>query len=213
MWLESRIMMKTISIALLPLLLIVNNSPNYSLTGLTQNGSEGNTGTLEKMIVASGSVAMDLDLNRLNGAGVGKHRNRAYCVLTWSAILFLQSLFLTMSCAGRCPAQWHSFLKILLALPARLNASYQQLVVESMPWGGPFDLVVRDGKTGFVFFNIEGHQFDYDANAHLLSIQMGRLLISNEFAAELGRPSDAGASLEISRFHATMRAIEITQIC
>ena len=29
--------------------------------------SQGQTGTLQKMIVANGSVTMDLDLNRLNG--------------------------------------------------------------------------------------------------------------------------------------------------
>ena len=57
----------------------------------------------------------------------------------------------------------------------------------------PFDLVVRDGKTGFVFFNIEGNLYEYDAAAHLLSIKDGRLLISEEFANELGRPADAGA--------------------
>ena len=56
----------------------------------------------------------------------------------------------------------------------------------------PFDLVVRDGKTGFVFFNIEGNLYDYDAAAHLLSIKGGRLLISEEFANKLGRPADAG---------------------
>ena len=55
-----------------------------------------------------------------------------------------------------------------------------------------FDLVVRDGKTGFVFFNIEGNLYDYDAAAHLLSIKGGRLLISEELANKLGRPADAG---------------------
>ena len=41
---------------------------------------------------------------------------------------------------------------------------------------------MRDGKTGFTFFNIEGHQYHYDADAQLLSITGGRLLISEEFA-------------------------------
>ena len=31
--------------------------------------SQGQTGTLQKMIVESGSVTMDLDVNRLNGIG------------------------------------------------------------------------------------------------------------------------------------------------
>ena len=132
--------------------------------------------------------------------------------MTWSAILFLRSLFLTVSCAGLCPAQWRLIPQNSAALPAKLNASYEQLVVESMPWGGPYDLVVRDGKTGFIFFNIEGYQFDYDANEHLLSVQTGRLLMSKEFAAELGRPSDAGTVVGQISITATMRPIEVTQV-
>ena len=31
--------------------------------------------------------------------------------------------------------------------------------------------LVRDGKTGFVFFNIEGHHYDYEAATHLLNIR------------------------------------------
>ena len=54
--------------------------------------------------------------------------------------------------------------------------------MEKLPSGEDFDLAVRDGKTGFTFFNIEGHQDDYDANAQWLSITGGRLLISNDFA-------------------------------
>ena len=29
---------------------------------------------------------------------------------------------------------------------------------------------MRDGNTGFTFFNVDGHQYNYDANARLLSI-------------------------------------------
>ena len=96
-------------------------------------------------------------------------------------------------------------------LPAPL-ASHAQLVVESTSWGGPSELVVRDGKTGFVFFNVEGHQYDYEAETHRLSVRAGRLLVSKEFAAELGRPSAAGSVVGEISMAATMRAIEITQL-
>ena len=76
----------------------------------------------------------------------------------------------------------------------------------------PFDLVVRDGKTGFTFFNIEGHVYNYDAAAHLLSIKGGRLLVSKEFAESFGRPSDAGAVAGEISIGATMQPIEITQL-
>jgi len=56
------------------------------------------------------------------------------------------------------------------ALPGSLAASLKQLVVEKLPTDAGFDLAVRDAKTGFTFFNVEGDQYDYDANAQLLSI-------------------------------------------
>ena len=71
---------------------------------------------------------------------------------------------------------------------------------------------MRDGKTGFTFFNIEGGQYDYDANAQLLSITGGRLLVSKEFAESLGRPSDAGTVAGEISIGATMQSIEIMQL-
>src|SRR5262249_9411985 len=50
----------------------------------------------------------------------------------------------------------------------------------------------RDAMSGFVFFNIEGN-LRYDANAQLLGIHGGRLLISKALASNLGRERDAGA--------------------
>ena len=206
-------MLKTISIALFSSLLIVSNSPAYSLTGLNQNGLDGNTGTLEKMIVASGSVAMDLNLDRLNGTGVDAKASQP-SVLRFDVEhdSFFKILVFNNELRGPLPSSMALNPKNFVALPARLTASYQQLVVESMPWGEPFDLVVRDGRTGFTFFNIEGHQFDYDSNEHLLSIEMGRLLLSTEFATELGRTSDAGAIVGNIYITATMRPIEINQV-
>jgi len=78
------------------------------------------------------------------------------------------------------------------SLPTSLTASLKQLVIERLPSGADFDLAVHDAKTGLTFFNIEVHQYDYDAKARLLSIR-GRMLVSKEFADSFGRPSDAGA--------------------
>ena len=93
-----------------------------------------------------------------------------------------------------------------------LDASLSQLAIEKMDWGAAFDIVVRDGKTGFVFFNIEGNLYDYDANAQLLSITGGRLLLSQEFANALGRPSDAGSVVGKISIGAAMQPIEVTQL-
>src|SRR6185295_15368402 len=97
-------------------------------------------------------------------------------------------------------------------VPAGLKASYHQLVVESTSWGEPFELVIRDQKTGFVFFNIEGHQYGYSASERLFSINEGRLLLSKEFATSLGRPAAAGSVVGKISATATMRPIEVTQV-
>ena len=57
-----------------------------------------------------------------------------------------------------------------------------QLVLESTEWGQPYELVVRDGKTGFPYFNVEGQNYKYDATDRSFNFQGARLLISNEFA-------------------------------
>ncbi|MBK8303470.1 MAG: hypothetical protein IPK98_08785 [Chloracidobacterium sp.] len=73
-------------------------------------------------------------------------------------------------------------------------------------------MAVRDSKTGFTFFNIEGLETSFNAENNVFSIFGGRLLISKEFAAELGRPTDVGMFVGDLSVNTTMRAIEITQI-
>ena len=91
-------------------------------------------------------------------------------------------------------------------------ASSNQLIIEKIPSGERFDLVVRDGRTGFVFFDIEGNLYDYDATAHLLSIKGGRLLISKELATKLGRPEAAGVIVGEISIVVIMYPIEITTV-
>src|SRR5439155_19428961 len=78
-------------------------------------------------------------------------------------------------------------------LPLQLGASLKQLAVEKLPSGQGADLAVRDSNTGFTFFNIQGHHYDYDPAAQSLAITNGRLAVSKEFAQALGHPSDAGS--------------------
>src|SRR5437762_797809 len=97
-------------------------------------------------------------------------------------------------------------------VPAAFSASLNQLVVEKLPSGEAFDLAVRDGKTGFVFFNIQGHQYDYDAGAQLLSITDGKLLISQEFAQALGHPLGAGLVAGKITIGMSMQPVEIATV-
>src|SRR5688500_18290291 len=69
-------MLKTILVALLPILIIFSNGLDRSVTKSNQQGGQEVTGTVEKMIVASGSVAMDLNLSRLNGSSASAKQSR-----------------------------------------------------------------------------------------------------------------------------------------
>ena len=97
-------------------------------------------------------------------------------------------------------------------LPLQLAGSLKQLVIEKLPHEAAFDLAVRDAKTGLTFFNIEGHEYGYDAEAQILTIEGGRLVISSEFANALGRPLDAGATAGNISIGAAMQTIEIAQL-
>lgn len=206
-------MLKPILIALLSFNMFFSNSSVNLLTGLNNKRPEGNTGILEKMIVANGSVKMDIDVNRLNGTRYRtKEATSSEMRFDVERDSFFTVLVFNNELRGPLPSSMRLIPQNSVAVPAKLNAAYQNLVVENTEWGWQYDLVVRDGKTGFIFFNIEGQQFDFNPNGDMLSVQMGRMLMSKEFAAELGRPSDAGAVIGQISITATMRPIEITQI-
>src|SRR6184192_3722623 len=185
----------------------IKNSPGNQLQ------SQVGSGTLQKMIVQNGSVTMDLDLNRLNGIGAGAQNavtlqfavaaNSFFSVLVFNDLLRgPEEGSMTLIAQSGNPS----------GFPAALSASINHLVVEKLPTNDAFDLAVRDGNTGFTFFNIEGHLYDYDANAQLLRITGGRLLMSNEFAKSLGRPSDGGSVAGEISIGATMETIEINHL-
>src|SRR5437773_5844983 len=197
----------------LPLLLLLSNSSGNAASQSTEKSREGQTGTLQKMIVANGNVAMDLDLARLNGTASGTQEskrdtlrfqvgpNSFFTVLVFNDVL-----------RGPQPGSMGLIPENTAGLPAPLQLSLNQLVIEKLPSDEAFDLVVRDGKTGFVFFSVEAHQYGYDAEAHLLSIKDGKLLVSGEFAAKLGRPADTGSAVGGISIAATIYPIEITTL-
>src|SRR5882724_3937595 len=130
------------------------------------------TGTFQKVIVENGSATIDLDLNGLNGSGSLVARpvtlqfalgaNSFFPILVFNDLLrgaepgsmALISVEAAVSAAGTSVSQ-------ATRLPLQLAASLKQLVVEKLSSGQGYDLAVRDGNTGFTFFNIEGHQYDY----------------------------------------------------
>jgi glucose/arabinose dehydrogenase len=202
-------MFKTILVATLSLFL-VSNSTDKTRVRLEQESQNNQTGTLEKLIVANGSVALEVDLNRLNGIRAKSQMSTLHFDVTQNS--FFTILVFNNDLRALEPGSMTLIPQTAANLPAALNASYQQLMIESTSWGEPYELVIRDAKTNFVFFNIEGHQYDYAANEQSLGISKGRLLLSKQFAAALGRPSEAGSVVGRIAVTAAMRPIEITQV-
>ncbi len=180
----------------------------------SQKMSDAATGTLQKMIVESGSVTMDLDLNGLNGSSslVARPVTLQFAA---GANSFFSILVFNDLLRGSEPGSMALVPQAEVSDPGysilagALGASLKEFVIEKLPSAEASDLVVRDSNTGFTFFNVEGHQYNYDANAKALSITGGRLLISKEFANALGRPADAGATVGKISIGAAMQPIEV----
>src|SRR6266567_32226 len=187
-----------------------------STTGVQKQNSASNenaNGTLQKMIVENGSVTLNLDLNGLNGSNDLTTRpvSLQFAAATNS---FLPILIFNNRLRGLEPGS------IALVpqtrpnplLPSVLAASLKQLVVQKLSPEAAFDLALRDARTGLTFFNVQGHEYEYDAKTQSLNIQGGRLLISDEFARALGRPSDAGTNVGNISIGAALQPIEVTQL-
>ena len=159
---------------------------------------------------------MELDLNRLNGVTSMNPKFEALhfdvTANSFFSILVFNDLLrgpeqgsMALIPQGSSPAGLNN-------VPAALGASFKQLTIEKLPSGEQFDLAVRDAKTGFIFFNIEGHQYDYDAGAQLLTVSGGRLAMSRDLANALGRPSDVGAVVGEISLGAAMQPVEINEL-
>jgi hypothetical protein len=204
-------MSKILSCFTLPLLLLLSNSSGNSATPSTAKSPDAQTGTRERLIVSSGTVSMDLDLNRLKGIrSEAQESKRASVRFEVSPNSFFTVLVFNNALRGAQPGTMGLIGGNSTMLPEPLSASSSQLVVERTPSGGPFELMVRDEKTGFVFFNIEGNLYEYDATTHSLNIDSGRLLISPEFAKALGRPADAGMNVGEISIATNVYPIEVT---
>lgn len=202
-------MLKTILVALLPFLVFFSNGSDRLMTSSVKKAS-ANSGTLEKMIVANGAVSMDLDLSRLNGTRRGK--GSAELQFDVERDSFFTVLVLNDELRGPIPSSMRLIPQNTANVPSKMSGSLDQLVIESLPWGGQYDLAVRDGRTGFIFFNIEGYMLDYNPSERSFALQIGRLVLSDEFAAELGRPSAAGSLVGQISVNAKLRPIEIMQL-
>jgi hypothetical protein len=193
------------------------HSPQRASSAVTKDAP---TGTLQKMIVENGSVTMDLDFNQLNsessrGAVAGDSQTLHFST---GANSFFPILVFNDQLRGPVPGSMALIpsrsggLQSAVSLPAALSASLKQLAVEKLPSGQGADLAVRDSNTGFTFFNIQGHQYDYDPAAQSLAITNGKLIVSKELANTMGRPATAGAIAGTISIGAVMQPIQIDQV-
>ena len=204
---------KLFAYLLLPLLLLFCISSENFFAQPNDKNPDALTGTLERMLVSNGVVAMDLDLKRLNGdASVSNSPKLETLRFTVTPESFFTVLVFNNDLRGPEQSSMSLASQNSAALPAALKSSLNQLAIEKLAADQPFDLAVRDSKTGFVFFNIEGHSYDYDANQHLLNISGGRLLVSSEFANKLGRPAQAGSVAGNMSVKATVYPIEVQKV-
>ncbi|MBK8148373.1 MAG: carboxypeptidase regulatory-like domain-containing protein [Acidobacteria bacterium] len=203
-------MLKTIVVALLPLLIFFENSAEMSLTNFNVVRRDANTGTMKKMIVARGNVSIDLDMDRLNGSAT-KDSSSTQFRFEAEPDSFFTVLVFNDELRGPIPSSMTIIAKDS-ALPGRLNSANGQLAVENLEPTEPYELAVRDPRTGFTFFYVEGHLYDYYPSDQTLYVQMGRLILSKEYATELGRPGDALATVGQISITATMRPVEVTRV-
>ena len=206
--------------ALLSVLFFANASGNNA-SQPKQHASEALSGTLQKMIVENATVTMQLDLNGLNRSNSLVARpvtlqfaaapNSFFPVLVFNDLLRgLQpgsmALALQNSSSAGVNVSGYSH------LPAALRSSLKRLKVEKLPSGQNFELAVRDSNTGFTFFNIEGHQYNYDAAARSFTITGGKLLISKQFASTLGITPEGDSLAGTISIGAAMQPIQIDHI-
>ena len=108
---------------------------------------------------------MEVDLDRLNDAGAATEKSKLETLrFALAPDSFFTIVVTNDVLRGPLPGSMGLIPQNAANLPALLNASFHQLVLEKSSRAKPHELVVRDSKSGFVFFNIEGHQYDYDAN-------------------------------------------------
>jgi hypothetical protein len=163
-------MLKTILTAcVIPLILVFGAPVTGWRNSQKSSDIQGQSGQLQKMIMQTGSVTIQLDLDRLigNESTTGKLESLHFAVAAdsfFSILVFNDllrgaeqgSMALLPSAGVNAPGY---------SLPVLLSPSINQLTVDKIASAEPFDLAVRDAKSGFTFFNVDGHQYEYDAKA------------------------------------------------
>jgi hypothetical protein len=176
----------------------------------TEAGPQGDMVTVEKMIVATGTVSMELETAKLNGA-----RSRAVnstLRFTVQSNAFFTIIVSNDELRGSLPSSMDVISETERSPVPTLQGSLNQLAIESLAPGGEYELAVRDSKSGFIYFYVEGHEVNFEPTIDNLSIKGGRLLVSPEYAAKLGRLDMERAVVGTININANMHPIEVNQV-
>ncbi|HEU0209228.1 MAG TPA: hypothetical protein VFQ78_09650, partial [Candidatus Udaeobacter sp.] len=200
-------MLATIIRFTLPLLFLLGISGSSINAQPQKNNAQAESGVLQKMLAVKGNAEMRLDLAHIsrNGGSNAATFNFQVAANSFFTVLVFNDLL-----RGPDAGSMGLVSQDASKLPAALHV--EQLMVEKQGPEEAFDLVVRDGKTGFVFFNVSGHEYSYDASTKSLGIKNGRLQLSEDFARKLGRPADAGSVVGQISISARLIPIEIDNI-
>lgn len=178
----------------------------------TVAGPQGETGTLEKLAVASGDVTVDFDLSRLNGAKTRTARGNSNVSFKAEDNSFFTAMSFNGEFRGFLPSSMKLNVNGSSALPSMIAEAGDRLVLESLPFGGDYELAIRDAKSGFDFFYVEGFEYDFDSDARTLALNGGRLVLTPQYAELLGRKADSGLVVGNINVNTTMRVLERAQI-
>src|SRR5262245_38765047 len=119
-------MLKIILITLLPVLGLVGEQ----ILSHQDPTPQGPSGTLEKMIVASGNVSMDLDFSRLSGKGQTARPSTIRFDAEHDS--FFTIIVFNGELRGPLPGSMRIIQTSPGSLPGKLNGA--QLVLENEPW-------------------------------------------------------------------------------
>lgn len=203
-------MLKTILVSVLPLLFFFGEYTS-NIFPVVNSSVSADDGVLERLVPSSGSVVLDFDMARLTDPS-GRTSEPKRLEFDADDDSFFTVIVYNGELRGPTPSSMGINPRVSAYLPSKLAESYNRLVLESLAWGGHYDLVVRDAESGFVFFNIEGYQYAYDPATKGLRATDGRLLVSREFAEALGRPDAVGAMVGTITIETAMRAVEVQYI-
>lgn len=172
-------------------------------------GSNSQSGVLKRLIVSNGTVNIKLD-----NTVVGTNKRAGQVDLSFNIEKDAMFNVTTVDdeLRGPMPGSMNIEPAQKSSLTGKLGNSYERLSVERPPFTEEHSLYVRDSKSGFKFFFVEGHELSFEPGESRFAASNGRLMITKDFARVLGNDELAGTRAGSISISAKMRAIEVVEL-